>query len=165
MFQQLKRILKQMIEAAVSWLPRIPASRLEISELDENDCIRAKINNRVVASAKVSLSGLRDAVAKEYAPGVPEIFDMWVDWRYRSRGVGSVLIESLHRELEQMGCRKCCVGVWDSNDRAARFYDRHGYELLESSHWEDISLDASAEDEISGQPSQVYVKILNSKKT
>jgi len=159
----LKRILKQMAEATVAWLPRIPVSRIQLGELDENGGIEATIKNRVVARAKVSLSGPRDAVAKQHAPDVPEIFDMWVDWRYRSRGVGSVMIEGLHRQLEQEGCRMCCVGVWDSNERAARFYERHGYELAESSHWVDKSLDASAEDEISGQPSKIYVKTLNSK--
>ncbi len=49
---------------------------------------------------------------------------IWVDERYRRRGIGRKLIERVEREARKMGCVYSALGSWES------FNTRHFYESL-----------------------------------
>lgn len=55
--------------------------------------------------------------------GEPELHRIYIDARYRSRGVGAALVNELHTRLQPV---TYILLVVEGNDGAVRFYERHG---------------------------------------
>jgi ribosomal protein S18 acetylase RimI-like enzyme len=53
----------------------------------------------------------------------PELHRIYIDRRFRSRGVGAALVEALHARLQP---ETYVLLVVKGNDGAVRFYERHG---------------------------------------
>jgi ribosomal protein S18 acetylase RimI-like enzyme len=46
---------------------------------------------------------------------------------HRGAGIGSMLMDACHREIESMGIKDVIVGLLPGNTGALRLYERHGY--------------------------------------
>jgi len=55
------------------------------------------------------------------------LYAMWVDPVWRTRGVGALLVHEVLRWARSWGARSVVLGVTETNDGAARFYERLGF--------------------------------------
>ena len=53
---------------------------------------------------------------------------LWVDERYRRRGIGSMIIREVERIAREKGCRVVTLGT--AGYMARPFYEKHGYEVF-----------------------------------
>jgi len=60
---------------------------------------------------------------------VGHIYTLDVKHKFRRRGVGSALLESLEEIFINRGAEKCCLEVRLDNTAAKRLYFKHGYSL------------------------------------
>ena len=84
--------------------------------------------NQDTPSARLAV-GLVGCLQRQELPDEPEVIGMWVRPDERGAGTADLLIDALHRWAVARHVRS--VGLWvvDGNDRARRFYERHGYLL------------------------------------
>jgi GNAT superfamily N-acetyltransferase len=61
------------------------------------------------------------------APGVAVMTAMWVDPRFRRRGVGDVLVKTLVDWARESGYAQVFLWVTEGNDGAERLYARNGF--------------------------------------
>jgi ribosomal protein S18 acetylase RimI-like enzyme len=68
-------------------------------------------------------------LADTWATGerVGEVESLSVLPEYRGQGLGSRLLDELHRGLREQGARDLILGALAGNDDAIRLYERHGY--------------------------------------
>lgn len=69
---------------------------------------------------------------------VAEIDNMGVTPSFRSKGIGSRLIQEFKRWCKQEGIERIYVNVYSTNTRAISFYERHGLTRI------DVSLEGDA---------------------
>ena len=50
--------------------------------------------------------------------------------KYRRKGVGRALMQSVHHWAKQQGIDQIQLTVWDFNERAQEFYEKLGYKML-----------------------------------
>src|SRR5262245_32742865 len=55
------------------------------------------------------------------------LYGMWIDPAWRTRGVGSLLVHEVLRWAGSWGSRWVILGVTETNEGAARFYERLGF--------------------------------------
>jgi len=60
-------------------------------------------------------------------PGVADLFAMWVAPPARGNGVADHLIAAALARATDLGCVEVVLEVTAGNDRARRFYERHGF--------------------------------------
>lgn len=120
-------------ERTRSWTTNLAASdgRCTLVALDDGD--------RVLGFASVGPDRDDDA-----APGTGELWALYAhpdSWR---RGVGSSLMGAATDELVTRGFDRATLWVLTSNDRARRFYERHGWRARDrhKTDWrDDVRLD------------------------
>lgn len=59
-----------------------------------------------------------------------EIERIYADKRVIGRGVGAALMHACLTEAENLGSQAIWLGVWERNERAIRFYERWGFEIV-----------------------------------
>lgn len=59
--------------------------------------------------------------------GRAHLYGMWVDPAWRTRGVGARLVHEVIAWAGSWGARSMVLGVTETNDGAARFYERLGF--------------------------------------
>jgi ribosomal protein S18 acetylase RimI-like enzyme len=59
--------------------------------------------------------------------GRAHLYGMWVDPAWRTRGVGTRLVHEVLGWAGSWGARSMVLGVTETNDGAARFYERLGF--------------------------------------
>ncbi len=59
------------------------------------------------------------------------IYHLAVAKPYRSRGIGSQLMEEVEKRLRERGCIRCYLLVTTDNDEAMQYYRRHGWERMD----------------------------------
>lgn len=67
-------------------------------------------------------------VAPDAVPDDRHVVSMWVDPSTRGTGVADALMEALTEWAIGDGARTLSLWVVESNERARRFYERHGFE-------------------------------------
>ena len=82
---------------------------------------------RPLAVGFVHWPGPRQKKVQEVYPGCPEIYRMHVQPRYRSMGLGSLLIEACEQEAKVRGHQRIGLGVTYKNRAAFELYRRLGY--------------------------------------
>ena len=68
------------------------------------------------------------AEAYEYHWSRMFLEDLWVDERYRSHGLGSMIIREVERIAREKGCRVVTLGT--ASYMARPFYEKHGYTVF-----------------------------------
>lgn len=61
------------------------------------------------------------------ATGVAALTAMWVDPRFRRRGVGALLVQRVVDWAQEAGYSQIFLWVVRNNDEAQRLYERHGF--------------------------------------
>ncbi|HEX5577527.1 MAG TPA: GNAT family N-acetyltransferase [Gemmatimonadaceae bacterium] len=56
-----------------------------------------------------------------------ELFRFYVDKVWHGRGVAQTMMNAVDELARAMGGRTVCLGVWEHNDRAKRFYEKIGF--------------------------------------
>lgn len=59
--------------------------------------------------------------------GVADLFSMWVAPPARGNGVADHLISAALARASDLGCAEVVLEITAGNDRARRFYERHGF--------------------------------------
>ena len=59
--------------------------------------------------------------------GSVEFQNLWIDERYRGKGLGSAIIREVERTAKEMGCYISIVSTWSYQARP--LYEKHGYTL------------------------------------
>ena len=57
------------------------------------------------------------------------IDDLCVDQDARGQGVGHKLFDYLRGEARRLQCYELTLNVWEGNDSALRFYEKHGMKI------------------------------------
>jgi ribosomal protein S18 acetylase RimI-like enzyme len=71
--------------------------------------------------------GLAAVFAEPDVPGRMHLVSMWVDPRYRRRGVARALVDQAVRWAAERRAREVILGVADQNTAARRLYERLGF--------------------------------------
>jgi GNAT superfamily N-acetyltransferase len=69
------------------------------------------------------------------APLAAQVMGLVVDERRRNEGIGAALLAAGESWARERGCRSMLVGTRVTRERAHRFYQREGYDLLKTSHF------------------------------
>lgn len=62
--------------------------------------------------------------------GVAEVMNVAVAGSHRRRGLGTLLMQRIEREMERQGMRRIAVGTANSSFGALAFYQRLGYRMV-----------------------------------
>ena len=57
------------------------------------------------------------------------IDDLCVDAQYRREGIGDALFKKAVSTAKEQGCHNVTLNVWEGNDSALRFYEKHGMKI------------------------------------
>jgi ribosomal protein S18 acetylase RimI-like enzyme len=90
----------------------------------------ASMGEGLVGYALVHLAPVGETwIADTWETGdrVAELESISVLPEHRGAGIGSALIEEVHRELDAMGVDDVIVGALPGNEGAIRLYERYGY--------------------------------------
>jgi ribosomal protein S18 acetylase RimI-like enzyme len=71
---------------------------------------------------------------KEVEPGEFYVFNLAVRSDFQSQGFGARLLAHAERRARFLGLKKCSLGLTVTNERARKFYERNGYEIVETIH-------------------------------
>ncbi len=77
-----------------------------------------------VGYAKLRLSSRNSSVASE---SCMELERLYADSAVIGRGIGAALMRECIERATSLDCEVIWLGVWEKNDRAIRFYERHGF--------------------------------------
>ncbi|QIB74825.1 GNAT family N-acetyltransferase [Halogeometricum borinquense] len=83
----------------------------------------ARVSDDIVGFVMYSLE--RGDFEQDETRGV--IRNLYVKPAHRSRGIGSRLLKSAETELAGAGATHICLEAMAQNERARKFYERHGY--------------------------------------
>jgi ribosomal protein S18 acetylase RimI-like enzyme len=64
-----------------------------------------------------------------------EVTRFYVDPDVRSRGIGGRLLSTVLEQLRDSGADEVLVNVFGDNHAGRRFYERHGFELIEDTYY------------------------------
>jgi GNAT superfamily N-acetyltransferase len=81
---------------------------------------------RFVAEVDGNVAGMVGAGPGEFA-GSAALTSLWVDPRFRDRGVGSALVETVVGWASDQGFSQVLLWVTEVNRNAERFYVHHGF--------------------------------------
>lgn len=116
----------------------MPEALLRRMDVDRNAERRAeRWDARHVDPRTVDLVAERDgevvgwaaigATDRDDLPGHGQLYAIYALARAWSSGVGHALLTEAERRLREHGFERACLYVLDGNDRAAGFYERHGW--------------------------------------
>ena len=80
-----------------------------------------------VLRSSIPLLGEKEAEPDEYY-----IYTLAVRPELQNQGLGKRLLDYAETKARAAGLRKCSLGVTLTNERARRFYERHGYQVVQT---------------------------------
>ena len=57
------------------------------------------------------------------------INNLCVDENFRREGIGDALFQKALSTAQKLGCHNLTLNVWEGNDSALRFYEKHGMKI------------------------------------
>jgi ribosomal protein S18 acetylase RimI-like enzyme len=60
------------------------------------------------------------------------IYHLAVEAKYRTQGIGGLLMDEVERRLKAKGCIRCYLMVTNENSEAMRFYEGRSWERMET---------------------------------
>ncbi len=112
----------------------------------ETGIVVAWMDSEPLGLGFVHWPGPRNALLAERWPGTPEIYRLHVLPRYRSLGVGGLLIRHIEQLAAAKGVARVGLGVHSHNERAHALYVRLGYAadaVQYLDEFEELSIDGS----------------------
>ncbi|WP_290055293.1 GNAT family N-acetyltransferase [Amycolatopsis solani] len=88
----------------------------------------AWIKGKAAGVVYLRLEKAEEKKIDRYLKGVPQLTHLEVLEKYRSKGVGRALIKAVEKHAASLGNERITLAVRTDNDRAARLYERLGYE-------------------------------------
>ena len=130
---------------------REPAEIADRIGMERFPVLVAEVEGRIAGWAGASEYSSRDVYA-----GVAEC-SVYVDQRFRGRGIGSVLLASLAEESARCGFHKLIGKLFESNEASIRLVERGGFRVVGThlrhgvleGEWRDVIL---VERTLAGQP-------------
>jgi len=122
------QLFRKVRLAALQEAPYAFGSTFELEvEADEESWRRRIVDwARFVADVEGEVAGTVGGGAGEF-PGSIALTALWVDPRYRGRGVGGALVGAVVDWAAGRGCSQVLLWVTDVNKAAQRLYERHGF--------------------------------------
>jgi ribosomal protein S18 acetylase RimI-like enzyme len=90
----------------------------------------ASLNEELIGYALVHVTPASGTwIADTWVTGdrIAELESISVLPEHRGRGIGSMLMDACHREIEALGVTDVIIGLLPGNEGARRLYERHGY--------------------------------------
>jgi GNAT superfamily N-acetyltransferase len=114
--------------AALQEAPYAFGSKFELEVAAEEDSWRRRLVERArfIAELEGEVAGTVGAGAGELAHSVA-LTALWVDPRFRARGVGAALVGAVMEWAASQGCSVVLLWVTDANHAAQRFYKQLGF--------------------------------------
>jgi len=122
------RVFRDVRLAALKEAPYAFGSTFEREVGASSESWRNRLTDRTrfVAEMGGQVAGTVSAGPGEFA-GVAALTALWVDPRFRGRGVGSRLVEAVVDWTRVRGLAQVLLWVTDVNQNAERLYVRHGF--------------------------------------
>jgi len=90
--------------------------------------IIAEIENKIVGFGVAIVEKLSQNDLMEVLPHTPgRIIELYVDSKYRGKGIGTQLMQQLESYLKQKGCQTIHIEVYAPNVKTHKLYKRFGY--------------------------------------
>jgi ribosomal protein S18 acetylase RimI-like enzyme len=121
--------LAPYVSDEVTWREHFPMYE-ELFRRPETFLLLASDGDRLVGYALAHVTPVEQTwIADTWATGrrIGELESISVLPEYRGRGIGSRLMEEVHREFERLGIEDIVIGLLPGNEGARQFYERHGY--------------------------------------
>jgi GNAT superfamily N-acetyltransferase len=88
------------------------------------DIFKSRMNTSSIARLGTSIIGYADTVSNV-------IDNLWVDERYRRRGIGSKLLQAQLEKLKAKGLQSAQAGCETFNKSAIGFFENHDWQVLD----------------------------------
>ena len=98
--------------------------RAELLNVDRRTLLVEDVEGNLIGYATLALGTHGDGVAGERPA---EIQRFYIDRRWHGRGVANLLMDACVDECERWACDMIWLAVWEKNERAISFYERHGF--------------------------------------
>lgn len=99
----------------------------EVAEKDGTFLI-AEIDGNIIGFGVAVINKLSEEDLLETFPHVPgRVTELFVDVRYRGKGVGSRIMSDMEAYLKEKGCQTVHIEVFAPNIKTHRLYQRLGY--------------------------------------
>jgi ribosomal protein S18 acetylase RimI-like enzyme len=92
--------------------------------------VLASIGDRLVGYALTHMTPVRETwIADTWETGdrIAELESISVLPEHRGAGIGSALLDAVHKELDSVGIEDVIIGALPGNEGAIRLYERFGY--------------------------------------
>ena len=111
----------------------------DLAEQDSglHSCFIAILGAKVIGCGFIRWAGPRDEAAIRLFPDSPEIYRLDVRQEFRSKGIGTKLIEAMESSASVKGFQSVSLGVDYDNPRAYKLYKRLGFEDTELTEYYD----------------------------
>jgi GNAT superfamily N-acetyltransferase len=129
------QLIFHLIEKVQDMLPLYPlVNKLSphLTETEYAQCLSEMVTKgyRMVCvihgSRCVGLAGIWTGT-KFYCGKYLEMDNVIIDESFRSDGIGSVLVDYIHRLAQKENCTTCMLDAYLENEAAHRFYEKKGY--------------------------------------
>ena len=111
------------------WITTEPAKQY-YNKLRQNQFFWLAVHNgEIIAFCTGVISNL-----KWNSDSVGELVNIYVDERYRSMGIGAKLVDTFKAYCKEYDCNNIKVTFMEKNERAEKFYARHGFGVHERTY-------------------------------
>ena len=113
-------------DAAIAYKGVIPADRWHEPYMPREE-LQAQIEDGVRFSCYVDNKEIIGVMGIQDKPDVALIRHAYVRTKQRKKGVGSLLLQELIKDEQ----KPILIGTWKAADWAIRFYEKHGFRLVD----------------------------------
>ena len=124
--EDFEEILNIINDAAVAYKGVIPPDRWHEPYMTDAE-LQAQIEDGVRFSCYVDNNEIVGVMGIQDKAEVELIRHAYVRTKQRNKGVGSLLLQELSRDAE----KPILIGTWKAAEWATRFYQKHGFRLVE----------------------------------
>jgi N-acetylglutamate synthase-like GNAT family acetyltransferase len=124
--EDFEEIFNIINDAASAYKGVIPPDRWHEPYMTREE-LQSQIEDGVRFSCYVDNDEIAGVMGIQYKPDVALIRHAYVRTKQRNKGVGTLLLQ----ELIKGAMKPILIGTWKAADWAIRFYEKHGFRLVE----------------------------------
>jgi ribosomal protein S18 acetylase RimI-like enzyme len=87
----------------------------------------ASVHDKPVGHVLLLWNGVQEAAVQEAVPNCPAIEDLYVDSAYRSRGIGTKMLDECIKRIKEKGLHQLGASCGVENIKAKQFYHDNGF--------------------------------------